>query len=119
MKIITPNLPQTDECRGASQASDRPESKRHVELPNKKESHRERSRLSDIPAPGVPESGTVSQFCCGDDATPGCQDNGDAGNLLGNPDIRVPKRIEKEDRLRARGAKQGGNADGDERRGNE
>ncbi|KAJ1144819.1 hypothetical protein NDU88_011113 [Pleurodeles waltl] len=61
----------------------------------------------------------VSRFCCGDNATPGCHDNGDAGKLLGNPDIRVPESIEKEDGLRAGREKQGGNADGDEPRGNE
>ncbi|KAJ1120067.1 hypothetical protein NDU88_008250 [Pleurodeles waltl] len=61
----------------------------------------------------------VPRFCCVDDATPGYHDNGDAGKLLGNPDIRVPERIEKENGLCARGAEQGGNADGDERKGNE
>ncbi|KAJ1117442.1 hypothetical protein NDU88_005642 [Pleurodeles waltl] len=43
----------------------------------------------------------VFRFCCVDDATPGCHDNGDAGKLLGNLDIRVPESIGKENGLRA------------------
>ncbi|KAJ1188641.1 hypothetical protein NDU88_005400 [Pleurodeles waltl] len=77
------------------------------------------SRLSDNPAPGIPESGTVFHSCCGDDASLRYHGNGEAGNRLGNPDIRVPDRTEKEDGLRARGAEEEENAVGDERKGDE
>ncbi|KAJ1186751.1 hypothetical protein NDU88_003532 [Pleurodeles waltl] len=72
------------------------------------------SRLSDPPAPEVPELETVPQFYVGDDTLPRCQGNADAGNCLGNPDIRVPESIESEDGLCARAAKGKQDADGDE-----
>ncbi|KAJ1114828.1 hypothetical protein NDU88_003059 [Pleurodeles waltl] len=75
-----------------------------------------RSRLPDIPAPSFTESGTESRFCYVNDATPGSHGDEDAGNLPGNPDIQVPKLIEKDDRLhawRARGGEK--NADREER----
>ncbi|KAJ1163108.1 hypothetical protein NDU88_003571 [Pleurodeles waltl] len=56
----------------------------------------------------------MPRFYGGDDASSRCQGNADAGNCLGDPDIRVPKRIEKEDRLCEQGAKEEQNADGDE-----
>ncbi|KAJ1193278.1 hypothetical protein NDU88_002579 [Pleurodeles waltl] len=72
------------------------------------------SRLSDHPAPEVPESETIPRFHVGDDALPWCQGNADAGNCLGNPDIRVPESIEREDGLCAVSAKEKQDADGDE-----
>ncbi|KAJ1153069.1 hypothetical protein NDU88_005836 [Pleurodeles waltl] len=75
------------------------------------------SRLSDNPAPGVPESETMPRFYGGDDASPRCQGNADAGNCLGNSDIRIPERTEKDDRLCAQRAKEEQNADGDEESG--
>ncbi|KAJ1187848.1 hypothetical protein NDU88_004616 [Pleurodeles waltl] len=54
------------------------------------------------------------RFYGGDDASPRCQGNADAGNCLGNPDIRVPERTEKEDGLCAQDAKEEQNTDGDE-----
>ncbi|KAJ1217202.1 hypothetical protein NDU88_004797 [Pleurodeles waltl] len=51
-----------------------------------------------------------------DDAPPGRHSNVDAGNLTGNPDIRVPERVERENGLRARGAERQENADRGERR---
>ncbi|KAJ1157208.1 hypothetical protein NDU88_009923 [Pleurodeles waltl] len=65
------------------------------------------------------ESGTVFRSSCGDDASPRYHGNGDAGNRLGNPDIRVLERTEKEDGLYARGAEEEKNADGDKKKGGE
>ncbi|KAJ1183558.1 hypothetical protein NDU88_000376 [Pleurodeles waltl] len=61
----------------------------------------------------------MTRFYGGDDASPRCTGNADAGKRLGNPDIRVPERTEKEDGLCARGAKEEPNADGDEGNENE
>ncbi|KAJ1106906.1 hypothetical protein NDU88_004304 [Pleurodeles waltl] len=61
------------------------------------------------------ESGTGFRSCCGDGASPRYPGNGDAGNCLGNPDIRVPERTEKEDGLCVRGADEDKNADIDEK----
>ncbi|KAJ1181598.1 hypothetical protein NDU88_006803 [Pleurodeles waltl] len=41
----------------------------------------------------------MPRFYGEDDASPRCQGNADAGNCLGNPDIRVPENTEKEDGL--------------------
>ncbi|KAJ1090758.1 hypothetical protein NDU88_003887 [Pleurodeles waltl] len=72
------------------------------------------SRLSDHPAPDVPESETILRFYVGDDALPRCQGNTDAENCLGNPDIWAPECIEREDGLCAELAKEKQDADGDE-----
>ncbi|KAJ1140738.1 hypothetical protein NDU88_007076 [Pleurodeles waltl] len=77
------------------------------------------SRLSDIPATGGAESGTASRFSLADDAPPGRYGNRDAGNITGNPDIRVPEGIERENRLRARDARRNENADREAGRGDE
>ncbi|KAJ1081469.1 hypothetical protein NDU88_001651 [Pleurodeles waltl] len=77
------------------------------------------SRLSDIPSTDVTESGAASRFCLGDDAPPGRHGNSDAGKLPGKPDIRVPERVERENRLGAREAERQENAIGGERGGNE
>ncbi|KAJ1138548.1 hypothetical protein NDU88_004929 [Pleurodeles waltl] len=69
-----------------------------------------------MPATGVTESGTVSRFSFMDDAPPGYHGNIDADKLPGNPDIRVPERVERENGLRARGAERQENADRGERR---
>ncbi|KAJ1143404.1 hypothetical protein NDU88_009713 [Pleurodeles waltl] len=72
------------------------------------------SRLSDNPAPGAPESGPVFRSCYGVDGALQCHSNGDAGNRLGNPDIRVPDSKEKEDGLGAMNAEEETNAVGNE-----
>ncbi|KAJ1171377.1 hypothetical protein NDU88_003240 [Pleurodeles waltl] len=51
--------------------------------------------------------------CGGHDDSPSYQGNGDAGNRLGNPNIWVPERTEKDDGLRARRAVEGKNGDKD------
>ncbi|KAJ1121132.1 hypothetical protein NDU88_009260 [Pleurodeles waltl] len=61
----------------------------------------------------------VFRSCCGEDDSPSYQGNGDAGNRLGNPDIRVPERTEKDDGLCARGTEKDKNADRDEKERNE
>ncbi|KAJ1161256.1 hypothetical protein NDU88_001743 [Pleurodeles waltl] len=70
------------------------------------------SRLSDNPAPGAQDSGPVFRSCYGVDAAPRCHSNGDTGNRLGNPDIRVPDGKEKEDGLGPRDAEEETNAVG-------
>ncbi|KAJ1103839.1 hypothetical protein NDU88_001260 [Pleurodeles waltl] len=62
---------------------------------------------------------TVFRSCCGDDDSLRYHGNGDARNRLGNPDIRVPERKEKEDGLCAQGAEEEENAIGDEKKGDE
>ncbi|KAJ1081651.1 hypothetical protein NDU88_001829 [Pleurodeles waltl] len=47
-------------------------------------------------------------FRGGDDDLPSSQGNGDAGNQLGNPDIRVPESTEREDGLGVRGEEEEG-----------
>ncbi|KAJ1217546.1 hypothetical protein NDU88_005140 [Pleurodeles waltl] len=54
-----------------------------------------------------------------DDAPPGRHGNDDADKLPGNPDIRVPERVERENGLRAPGAERQENADRGERRRDE
>ncbi|KAJ1200059.1 hypothetical protein NDU88_003887 [Pleurodeles waltl] len=61
----------------------------------------------------------VFRSCGGDDDSPSCQGNGDAGNQLGNPDVRVPDSTEKDDGLCARRAEEGKNADNEEERSEE
>ncbi|KAJ1214364.1 hypothetical protein NDU88_001983 [Pleurodeles waltl] len=68
-------------------------------VPAKEKGGSECSRLSDHPAPEVPVSETISQFYVGDNALPRCQGNDDTGNCLGNPDVRVPESVEREDGL--------------------
>ncbi|KAJ1091967.1 hypothetical protein NDU88_005081 [Pleurodeles waltl] len=82
-------------------------------LPSPDNDEHDCSRLSDHPAPDVPESETMPRFYDGDDALPRCQGNADARNYLGNPDIRVPESVEREDGLCAWGAKEKQDADGD------
>ncbi|KAJ1207511.1 hypothetical protein NDU88_002902 [Pleurodeles waltl] len=77
------------------------------------------SRLSDNLAPGAPESGTVFRSCCRVDASHRCHSNDDAGNRLGNPDIRVRDSQEKEDGLCARVDEEETNAVGNERKEDE
>ncbi|KAJ1100353.1 hypothetical protein NDU88_005439 [Pleurodeles waltl] len=69
------------------------------------------SRLSDNAAPGAAETETVFRSCGRDDDVPGCWDNADAGSQQGNPDVRVPEKTTREDRLCARGAQEVKNAD--------
>ncbi|KAJ1083324.1 hypothetical protein NDU88_003483 [Pleurodeles waltl] len=73
-------------------------------------------RLSDNAAPDAAESRTVFRSCGRDDDSPSYQSNGDAGNHLGNPDIRVPKSTEKDDGLCA---EEGKNADNEKERSEE
>ncbi|KAJ1151103.1 hypothetical protein NDU88_003890 [Pleurodeles waltl] len=62
---------------------------------------------------------TVFRSCGGDDDSPSCQGNGDAGNQLGNPDVQVPEHSEKDDGLGARGEEEEKNADNEEERNEE
>ncbi|KAJ1176070.1 hypothetical protein NDU88_001353 [Pleurodeles waltl] len=77
------------------------------------------SRLSDNAAPDAAESRTAFRSCGGGDDSPSCQGNGDAGNQLGNPDVRVPESTEKDDGLCAREAEEEKNADNEKERSEE
>ncbi|KAJ1098168.1 hypothetical protein NDU88_003284 [Pleurodeles waltl] len=52
--------------------------------------------------------------CGRDDYSPGCRGNGDAGNQLGNPDVRAPKRTAKDDGLCVRRAEEEKNTNNEE-----
>ncbi|KAJ1180095.1 hypothetical protein NDU88_005319 [Pleurodeles waltl] len=71
------------------------------------------------PAPDDAESRTVFRSCGGDDDSPSYQGNGDAGNHLGNPDIRDPESTEKDDELCKQGAEEGKNTDNEKERSKE
>ncbi|KAJ1215936.1 hypothetical protein NDU88_003542 [Pleurodeles waltl] len=75
------------------------------------------SRLSDNAAPDAGESETVFRSCGRKDDSPSCHGNWDAGNQIGNPDVRVPERSEIDDGLSARETEEEGNADNEEERG--
>ncbi|KAJ1088365.1 hypothetical protein NDU88_001522 [Pleurodeles waltl] len=74
------------------------------------------SRLSDNAAPDAPEWRTALCVRDGDDDLPSSQGNGDAGNNLGNLDIRVPERTERDDGLGMGGEEEGQNANDEERK---
>ncbi|KAJ1082213.1 hypothetical protein NDU88_002381 [Pleurodeles waltl] len=74
------------------------------------------SRLSDNPSPNAPEWRTT---LCGrgeNDGLPCSPGNGDAGNILGNPDIRVPERTERDNGLGVQREEEEQNADDEERK---
>ncbi|KAJ1207105.1 hypothetical protein NDU88_002497 [Pleurodeles waltl] len=73
------------------------------------------SRLSDNTAPDAPEWRTTLCVRGRDNDMPCSQGNGDAGKTLGNPDIRVPERTERNDGLGARREEGGQNADNEEK----
>ncbi|KAJ1117754.1 hypothetical protein NDU88_005951 [Pleurodeles waltl] len=70
-------------------------------------------RLMDIPVTNTTESGTESRFYFLDDAPSGRPSNHDAASLKGNPDIRVPKGIEKKNGLHKEEGEKNENADED------
>ncbi|KAJ1208162.1 hypothetical protein NDU88_003548 [Pleurodeles waltl] len=61
----------------------------------------------------------ASRFSFGGTTPPGHHDNVDAGNVTGNPDIRVPEGIERVNGLRAGSAEKKENADRGARAGDE
>ncbi|KAJ1152263.1 hypothetical protein NDU88_005039 [Pleurodeles waltl] len=58
-------------------------------------------RQTDVPATVRAESGTESRFSLLADARTGRHSNMDAACLAGNPDIRVPETVKRDDGLRA------------------
>ncbi|KAJ1166719.1 hypothetical protein NDU88_007116 [Pleurodeles waltl] len=74
------------------------------------------SWLSENPAPDAPEWRMPLGVRGEKDGLPYSQGNGDAGNFLGNPELRVPDRTEREDGLRLREEEDEQNAENVERR---
>ncbi|KAJ1102836.1 hypothetical protein NDU88_000277 [Pleurodeles waltl] len=71
------------------------------------------SRLAEVPATPTAESGTESRSALLDNAPPGRLSNDHAANIIGNPDIRVPEMVERDDGLTVRGEEEGKDADRD------
>ncbi|KAJ1135815.1 hypothetical protein NDU88_002245 [Pleurodeles waltl] len=67
------------------------------------------SRLTEVPATPTAESGTEFRSALPDNAPPGRLSNDHVTNSSGNPEIRVPERVERDDGLGAREKDEEGN----------